>query len=106
MINKNYIQIIKRYKSFPIKIIEASDTCREELIKALGNHLDNFINREELKYKGNITVIKINGDVPMETVEGVNKISKFVEGRREVDNLGKGKISKDKGRVGIIYEVL
>ena len=103
---RNYIQIIKRYKTFPVKIIEASDTCREELIKALGNHLDNFMNREELKYKGNITVIKINGDVPMETVEGVNKISKFVEGRREVDNLGKGKISKDKGRVGIIYEVL
>ena len=89
-----------------MKIIEASDTCREELIKALGNHLDNFINREELKYKGNITVIKINGEVPNETIEGVNKISKFVEGRREVDNLGKGKISKDKGRVGIIYEVL
>jgi len=103
---RNYIQIIKRYKTFPVKIIEASDTCREELIKALGNHLDNFINREELKYKGNITVIKINGEVPKETVEGVNKISKFVEGRREVDNLGKGKISKDKGRVGIIYEVL
>ena len=105
-IPRNYIQIIKRYKTFPVKIIEASDTCREELIKALGNHLDNFINREELKYKGNITVIKINGEVPNETIEGVNKISKFVEGRREVDNLGKGKISKDKGRVGIIYEVL
>ncbi len=105
-IPRNYIQIIKRYKSFPIKIIEASDTCREELIKALGNHLDNFINREELKYKGNITVIKINGEIPEENIEGVNKISKFVEGRREVDNVGKGKISKDKGRVGIIYEVL
>ena len=103
---RNYIQIIKRYKTFPVKIIEASDTCREELIKALGNHLDNFINREELKYKGNITIIKFNGEVPVETVEGVNKISKFVEGRREVDNVGKGKISKDKGRVGIIYEVL
>ena len=71
-----------------------------------GNHLDNFINREELKYKGNITIIKINGEVPVETVEVVNKISKFVEGRREVDNVGKGKISKDKGRVGIIFEVL
>ena len=105
-IPRNYIQIIRRYKTFPVKIIEASDTCREELIKALGNHLDNFINREELKYKGNITVIKINGEVPKENVEGVNKISKFVEGRREVDNLGKGKISKDKGRAGIIYEVL
>ena len=105
-IPRNYIQIIRRYKTFPVKIIEASDTCREELIKALGNHLDNFMNREEMKYKGNITVIKINGEVPVETIEGVNKISKFVEGRREVDNLGKGKISKDKGRVGIIYEVL
>ena len=103
---RNYIQILKRLKSFPVKIIEASDTCREELIKVLGNHLDNFMNKEELKYKGNITIIKINGDVPVETIEAVNKVSKFVEGRRVVDNLGKGKISKDKGRVGIIYEVL
>ena len=103
---RNYIQILKRVKNFPIKIIEANETCREELVKALGNHLDNFMNREELKYKGNITLIKINGEVPEETIEGVNKISKFVEGRREVDNIGKGKISKDKGRVGIIYEVL
>ena len=103
---RNYIQILKRLKMFPVKIIEASDTCREELIKALGNHLDNFMNREELKYKGLITVIKINGEIPVETTEAVNKISKFVEGRREVDNLGKGKKSKDKGRAGIIYEVL
>ena len=103
---RNYIQILKRLKGFPVKIIEASDTCREELIKALGNHLDNFMNREELKYKGMITVIKINGDIPVETIEAVNKVSKFVEGRREVDNLGKGKISKDKGRAGIIYEIL
>ena len=103
---RNYIQILKRLKNFPIKIIEANETCREELVKALGNHLDNFMNREELKYKGNITLIKISGEVPEETIEGVNKISKFVEGRREVDNIGKGKISKDKGRVGIIYEVL
>ena len=105
-IPRNYIQILKRLKMFPVKIIEASDTCREELIKALGNHLDNFMNREELKYKGMITVIKINGDIPVETIEAVNKVSKFVEGRREVDNLGKGKISKDKGRAGIIYEIL
>ena len=105
-VTRNYIQILKRLKNFPIKIIEANETCREELVKALGNHLDNFMNREELKYKGNITLIKISGEVPEETIEGVNKISKFVEGRREVDNIGKGKISKDKGRVGIIYEVL
>ena len=103
---RNYIQILKRLKLFPVKMIEASDTCREELIKVLGNHLDNFMNREELKYKGMITIIKINGEIPVETIEAVNKVSKFVEGRREVDNLGKGKISKDKGRAGIIYEVL
>ena len=105
-IPRNYIQILKRLKMFPVKIIEATDACREELIKALGNHLDNFMNREELKYKGIITIIKINGEIPVETIEAVNKVSKFVEGRREVDNLGKGKISKDKGRAGIIYEVL
>ena len=91
---------------FPVKTIEASDTCREELIKALGNHLDNFMNREELKYTGLITIIKINGEIPVETIEAVNKVSKFVEGRREVDNLGKGKNAKDKGRAGIIYEIL
>ena len=103
---RNYIQILKRLKMFPVKTIEASDTCREELIKALGNHLDNFMNREELKYKGLITIIKINGEIPIETIEAVNKVSKFVEGRREVDNLGKGKTSKDKGRAGMIYEIL
>ena len=105
-IPRNYIQILKRLKMFPLKTIEATDACREELIKALGNHLDNFMNREELKYKGMITIIKINGEIPIETIEAVNKVSKFVEGRREVDNLGKGKTSKDKGRAGIIYEVL
>ena len=102
---RNYIQILKRLKMFPLKIIEASDTCREELIKALGNHLDNFMNREELKYRGLITLIRVNGEIPAETIEAVNKVSKFVEGRREVDNLGKGK-SKDKNRAGIIYEIL
>ena len=102
---RNYIQILKRLKMFPLKIIEASDTCREELIKALGNHLDNFMNREELKYRGLITLIRVNGEIPTETIEAVNKVSKFVEGRREVDNLGKGK-SKDKNRAGIIYEIL
>ena len=102
---RNYIQILKRLKMFPLKIIEASDTCREELIKALGNHLDNFMNREELKYRGLITLIRVNGEIPIETIEAVNKVSKFVEGRREVDNLGKGK-SKDKNRAGIIYEIL
>ena len=103
---RNYIQILKRLKMFPVKIIEGSDACREELIKALGNYLDIFMNREELKYKGMITIIKINGEIPVETIEAVNKVSKFVEGRREVDNLGKGKTSKDKGRAGMIYEIL
>ena len=60
---------------FPFKIIESSDACREELIKSLGNHLDNFINREELIYKELITIMKINGGVPVETIEAVNKIS-------------------------------
>ena len=101
---RNYVQILKRLKNFPVKIIEASDTCREELIKALGNHLDNFMNKDELKYRGVITIIKINGDVPKETIEAVNKVSKFVEGRREAD--GMKNRSKDKNKAGAIYEVL
>ena len=102
---RNYVQILKRLKNFPVKIIEGSDTCREELIKALGNHLDNFMNKEELKYKGMITIIKINGEVPKETTEAVNKVSKFVEGRREADGIGKGKNAKDKNTAAI-YEIL
>ena len=104
---RNYVQVLKRLKAYPIKFIEASDTCREELIKVIGSHIDNFMARKESSYNGMITIIKINGEVPEETDESVNKVSRFIETRREAEILGnKGKLIKDKRKAGGYSEVL
>lgn len=104
---RNYVQVLKRLKAYPVKFIEASDTCREELIKVIGSHIDNFMARKESSYSGMITIIKINGEVPEETDESVNKVSRFIETRREAESLGnKGKTIKDKRKAGGISEVL
>ena len=104
---RNYVQVLKRLKMYPVKVIEASDTCREELIKVIGSHIDNYMDRKEISYSGMITIIKINGDVPEETDESVNKVSRFIETRREAESLGnKGKAIKDKRKAGGITEVL
>ena len=104
---RNYVQVLKRLKAYPIKFIEASDTCREELIKVIGSHIDNYMARKESGYTGMITIIKINGEVPEETDESVNKVSRFIETRREAEILGnKGKLIKDKRKAGGYSEVL
>ena len=90
-----------------MKLIEASDTCREELIKVIGSHIDNYMARKESSYSGMITIIKINGVVPEETDESVNKVSRFIETRREAEILGnKGKFIKDKRKAGGVSELL
>ena len=104
---RNYVQVLKRLKNYPLKFIEASDTCREELIKVIGSHIDNYMARKKSSYSGMITIIKINGEVPEETDESVNKVSRFIETRREAEILGnKGKIIKDKRKAGGYSEVL
>ena len=104
---RNYVQVLKRLKAYPVKFIEASDTCREELIKVIGSHIDNYMARKESSYSGMITIIKINGEVPEETDESVNKVSRFIETRREAEILGnKGKLIKDKRKAGGYSEVL
>ena len=104
---RNYVQVLKRLKAYPIKFIEASDTSREELIKVIGSHIDNYMARKESNYSGMITIIKINGEVPDETDESVNKVSRFIETRREAEILGnKGKHIKDKRKAGGYSEVL
>ena len=104
---RNYIQVLKRLKAYPLKIIEASDTCREELIKVIGSHIDNYMARKDTGYDGMITIIKINGEVPEETDESVNKVSRFIETRREAEILGnKGKFIKDKRKAGGVSELL
>ena len=104
---RNYVQVLKRLKAYPLKLIEASDTCREELIKVIGSHIDNYMARKESSYSGMIAIIKINGEVPEETDESVNKVSRFIETRREAEILGnKGKLIKDKRKAGGYSEVL
>ena len=104
---RNYVQVLKRLKAFPLKVIEASDTSREELIKVIGSHIDNYMARKDTGYDGMITIIKINGDVPEETDESVNKVSRFIETRREAEILGnKGKFIKDKRKAGGVTELL
>ena len=104
---RNYVQVLKRLKAYPVKFIEASDTCREELIKVIGSHIDNYMARKESGYTGMITIIKINGEVPEETDESVNKVSRFIETRREAEILGnRGKLIKDKRKAGGYSEVL
>ena len=99
-IPRNYVQVIKRLKMYPIKLIKASDNCREELVKCLNNHFDKYYYREEFPYTGIIDIIKLVGDVPQETVEEVNSVSKLIETRREAEGLGpRGK--KAKGDSGI-----
>jgi len=104
---RNYVQVLKRLKAYPLKLIEASDTCREELIKVIGSHIDNYMARKDTGYEGMITIIKINGEVPEETDESVNKVSRFIETRREAEILGnKGKFIKDKRKAGGVSELL
>ena len=63
--------------------------------------------RKKSSYSGMITIIKINGIVPEETDESVNKVSRFIETRREAEILGnKGKIIKDKRKPGGYSEIL
>ena len=104
---RNYVQVLKRLKAYPVKFIEASDTCREELIKVIGSHIDNYMSRKDTGYTGMINIIKINGEVPEETDESVNKVSRFIETRREAEILGnKGKFIKDKRKAGGVTELL
>ena len=102
-IPRNYVQVLKRLKMFPVKYIEASDNCREELVKCLDNHFDKFYNREGTDYKGIIDIIKLNGEVPQESIEEVNAVSKLIETRREAEGLGpRGKKDKSDGGIAEI----
>ena len=55
---RNYVQILKRLKYFPVKVVD-NGSCREELIKIIGEHIDNYLQKEEKKYKGIISIIRI-----------------------------------------------
>ena len=110
-IPRNYVQILKRLKNMPIKVVnieENNETVREELIKGLAYHLDNFINREESKYNGVIEIIKIDPKkpVPEEKIEEVYATSELVEKKREAEGSGNTGAGKEKAKAGGIPEIL
>ena len=110
-IPRNYVQILKRLKNMPIKVVnieENNETVREELIKGLAYHLDNFVNREESKYNGVIEIIKIDPKqpVPEEKIEEVYATSELVEKKREAEGSGNTGAGKEKAKAGGIPEIL
>ena len=110
-IPRNYVQILKRLKNMPIKVVnieENNETVREELIKGLAYHLDNFVNREESKYNGVIEIIKIDPKqpVPEEKIEEVYATSELVEKKREAEGAGNTGAGKEKAKAGGIPEIL
>ena len=95
---RNYVQVLKRLKMFPVNVIK-SDNCRDDLIKVIKTHLDNFSKKEENKYEGMISVINVGKEVNEETDEGVNnlcKIDVYVEEKEENIENEKEKNAKDK----------
>ena len=61
---------------FPVNAIK-TDKCREELIKAIKTHLDNFGKKEENKYEGIINIINVGDNINDETIELVNELGKI-----------------------------
>lgn len=47
---RNYVQILKRLKNFPIKVAE-NGNFREELVKIIGEHMDNYLKKRKLNIK-------------------------------------------------------
>ena len=71
---------------FPVNAIK-TDKCREELIKAIKLHLDNFVKKDENKYEGIINIINVEDNINEETIELVNELGKIdviVEEQEEV----------------------
>ena len=83
-----------------------SENCREELVRAVGTHIDNFNGREDSKYNGVIEVVKIIGEPPLETVESVNATSKIIESKRDIGGGGKGGQAQSRAKAIGIPEIL
>ena len=82
---RNYIQILKRLKCFPVKIID-NGNCREELVKLIGEHIRNYLKKDQNKYKGLISIIKIGEEVNKENEEEIRKIILAIEEERLKNN--------------------
>ena len=72
---RNYVQVLKRLKMFPVNTIKSED-CRKDLIKAIKDHLNNYAKKEENKYNGMINIINVGENIQEETNEIVNELIK------------------------------
>ena len=60
---RNYVQVLKRLKMFPVNTTSADrTTVGTELERVLKTHLENYEKRAETGYKGVIDIIKLEGD--------------------------------------------
>ena len=62
---RNYLQILKRLKNYEVKIQEFNENYnyRDEIEKIIGEHIEKFGKKEEIKYNGIISVIKISSKI-------------------------------------------
>ena len=58
---------------FPVNVIK-SENCRDDLIKIIKTHLDNFRKKSENNYEGMISVINVGNDVGEENDKNVNEL--------------------------------
>ena len=80
---RNYVQILKRLKCYPIKVVE-NGNCREELVKLIGKHMDNYLQKNENKYKGLISMIKVGDNIENENEDEIQKVSLAIVERKGI----------------------
>ena len=62
---RNYIQILKRLKNFDVNMKEFNEQNEygKEVENVIGEHIEKYMKKEENKYKGIISVIKISSKI-------------------------------------------
>ena len=55
---------------------------KEKLVKLIGEHINNYLKKEQNKYKGLISVIKIGEEVDKQNEEEMRKVSVAIEDER------------------------
>ena len=62
---RNYVQILKRLKNFDVNMKEFNEQNEygKEVESAIGEHIEKYMKKEENKYKGIISVIKISSKI-------------------------------------------
>jgi len=94
---RNYVQILKRLKMYPVNIIK-SENCRSDLIKSIKEHLINYAKKEEKNYNGIITIINVGDNIPEETNEIANDLCNIDIINEEEEEPKENENEKDKDK--------